>query len=97
MTLLDAVEASRRVAATRSRLEKVAVLADVLRRAAPDEVATVASLFARATEPERDFLARLVLGELRQGALEGVMLTRAWRTHRSALTSRRRDATQRAR
>jgi DNA ligase-1 len=30
-------------------------------------------LFARATEREQDFLARLVLGELRQGALEGVM------------------------
>jgi ATP-dependent DNA ligase I len=31
-------------------------------------------LFARATAEERDFLARLLLGELRQGALEGVML-----------------------
>jgi DNA ligase-1 len=34
----------------------------------------VASLFARATRPEQDFLVRLMLGELRQGALEGVML-----------------------
>ncbi len=31
-------------------------------------------LFARATEPEREFLARLVLGELRQGALEGILV-----------------------
>ncbi len=31
-------------------------------------------LFARATEPERDFLARLILGELRQGALEAQMV-----------------------
>jgi DNA ligase 1 len=31
------------------------------------------SLFERATEPEADFLRRLLLGELRQGALEGVM------------------------
>jgi DNA ligase-1 len=31
-------------------------------------------LFARATPEERDFLARLIVGELRQGALEGVML-----------------------
>jgi len=31
------------------------------------------ALFARATEPEGDFLRRLLLGELRQGALEGVM------------------------
>jgi ATP-dependent DNA ligase I len=31
------------------------------------------SLFSRATSTEQDFLVRLVLGELRQGALEGVM------------------------
>jgi len=30
-------------------------------------------LFSRATDPEQDFLARLITGELRQGALEGVM------------------------
>src|SRR6266700_181544 len=30
-------------------------------------------LFARATAKEQEFLVRLVLGELRQGALEGVM------------------------
>jgi DNA ligase-1 len=34
----------------------------------------LAALLARATEPERDFLARLALGELRQGALEGVLV-----------------------
>ena len=32
------------------------------------------ALFARATAVEQDFLVRLLLGELRQGALEGVML-----------------------
>jgi len=32
------------------------------------------ALVARATGPERDFLAKLVLGELRQGALEGVLV-----------------------
>lgn len=31
------------------------------------------ALFAAATEEEQDFLARLALGELRQGALDGVM------------------------
>ncbi len=31
------------------------------------------ALFTRATEPERDFLRRLLTGELRQGALAGVM------------------------
>jgi DNA ligase 1 len=34
----------------------------------------LAELFSRATPAEQDFLARLVLGELRQGALEGVMI-----------------------
>jgi DNA ligase-1 len=33
----------------------------------------LAELFARATEAERDFLRRLLLGELRQGALAGLM------------------------
>lgn len=33
-----------------------------------------AGLMARASEPERDFLKRLVLGEMRHGALEGVMM-----------------------
>lgn len=32
------------------------------------------ALFTRATEPEQDFLFRLLTGELRQGALEGVMV-----------------------
>lgn len=32
------------------------------------------ALLARATAPEADFLARLILGELRQGALEGIMV-----------------------
>ena len=34
----------------------------------------LATLFSTATDPERDFLARLLLGELRQGALEGVLV-----------------------
>ncbi|MCE9657460.1 MAG: ATP-dependent DNA ligase [Burkholderiales bacterium] len=36
--------------------------------------ARLATLFARATAAEQDFLIRLLIGELRQGALEGVML-----------------------
>lgn len=32
------------------------------------------ALFGRATPEERDFLVRLIVGELRQGALEGIML-----------------------
>ena len=34
----------------------------------------LAALFARATEPEQRFLVALLTGELRQGALEGVMV-----------------------
>lgn len=33
----------------------------------------LAHLFGRATEPEREFLTRLIAGDLRQGALDGVM------------------------
>ena len=36
--------------------------------------ALLRSLFASATADEQDFLARLLIGELRQGALEGVLL-----------------------
>jgi DNA ligase-1 len=34
----------------------------------------LADLFGRATDAERDFLVRLIAGELHQGALEGVMI-----------------------
>src|SRR5205807_10190823 len=34
----------------------------------------LSALFARATTREQEFLARLLLGELRQGALEGLMI-----------------------
>lgn len=36
--------------------------------------ALLRTLFERATAPEQDFLIRLLVGELRQGALEGVMI-----------------------
>jgi len=36
--------------------------------------ALLAELYARATRPEQEFLYRLLTGELRQGALEGLML-----------------------
>jgi len=42
--------------------------------AAERRSALVSGLFARATAEEQDFLLRLLAGELRQGALEGVML-----------------------
>jgi len=129
------VDASARVAQTRSRLAKRDAIAACLRGAAPDEVETAVAvlsgetrqgrigigyrtlstlrgapaeqpalslreidaaldriatttgkgsagersallhaLFARATAAEQDFLIRLLVGELRQGALEGVMI-----------------------
>jgi DNA ligase-1 len=42
--------------------------------AAAARSALLGGLLARATAPEQDFLVRLIVGELRQGALEGVML-----------------------
>jgi DNA ligase-1 len=132
--LRDLVEASTAVASTRSRLRKAEVIAEVLRRCGPDEVATAASwlsgvlpqrrvgvgwrglvdlptpaaqpsltvadtdaalgalaavagsgsaatrsaalsdLFGGATPDEQDWLRRLITGEMRQGALDGVSL-----------------------
>jgi DNA ligase-1 len=41
---------------------------------AAERARLLGELFARATRAEQDFLVRLLVGELRQGALEGVML-----------------------
>jgi len=133
MLLADVARTSAEVAATSSRLAKIAALADCLSLSRPDEAAIavaylsgllpqgtvgvgwatlrelpppsdvaslellevnstvdrldsisgkgsqaarrdeLASLFSRATEDEQRFLRGLLLGELRQGALEGVM------------------------
>jgi DNA ligase-1 len=137
MQLVDLVQTSLRVGQTRSRLEKVALLADFVRRlvGSPELVVAVAylggdlpqgrigvgyallgrlrdagaaaeatlslaevdrvlsaiqaeagggsarrrndlmaGLLARATAEEQEFLVRLVIGEVRQGALEGVVV-----------------------
>jgi DNA ligase 1 len=135
MLLGDVARTSAAVAAASSRLAKIALLADCLRKARPNEVAVAVSylsgelpqgtvgvgwaalrqlpppadappllglldvdndlerlkattgqgsgaarrellsaLFGRATEQEQRFLTGLLLGELRQGALEGVMV-----------------------
>jgi len=135
MWLQELVDASNAVAETRGRLEKIATLADLLKKAKPDEIRLVvaflsgallqgrigigwsiiaqarsveparepslelrdvhavfarvselegtgvvrarvralADLFGRVTTSEQDFLVRLMSGELRQGALEGVL------------------------
>ena len=136
MKLDDVVRTSAAVAATSGRLEKIARLAELLKRTPPDEVpiaigfligwprqgklgvgwASVAAardhapasqatlelrdvdrifdqlqsargknsarlrgdllreLMSRATTDEQDFIGRLIIGEVRQGALEGVVL-----------------------
>lgn len=135
MKLHDIVQTSRRVGATRSRREKIELIAAALERLEPGEIGVAVAflsgeipqgrigigpsklrdafpdthaaqgeltladvngdldriaamtgagsaserarllrdLLVRATQDEQDFLARLLLGELRQGAMEGVM------------------------
>jgi DNA ligase-1 len=135
MRLAEVVSASNAVAATSGRLEKIAHLADLIRRPPAEQLGTVIAflsgsirqgrigiggatiralhdvppadvptldiadvdasfdrlaatsgagstaareaqlrqLFGRATRDEQNFLARLLFGELRQGALEGVL------------------------
>jgi len=152
MLLNDIALASRDVAATSSRLAKVARLTECLRDAAPDEVRVavaylsgelpqgtvgvgwaalkelpapahepmlevlevdaavsrlqaisgpgsqaarreeLAALFARSTEPEQRLLTGLFLGELRQGALEGVMTDAVAKAADLPLTDVRRAA-----
>ena len=62
LTLGEADEALGAVATTAGKGSAVA------------RTATLRALFERATAAEQDFLVRLLVGELRQGALEGVML-----------------------
>lgn len=152
MLLADLADASRTVAATTRRTEKVAAVAAALRTADPDEVAVVVAylsgelrqrrtgvgwaslrdvpppaeaptlgvsevdevleavagltgagsqaervrlvsgLFTRATEPEQALLRGLLTGELRQGALEGVMLEAVAKAARAPAAEVRRAA-----
>jgi len=62
LTLLDVDDAFGRIAATAGK------------GSAAERGAQLRALLARATAGEQDFLLRLVVGELRQGALEGVMI-----------------------
>ncbi|HTO53380.1 MAG TPA: ATP-dependent DNA ligase [Myxococcota bacterium] len=77
-TLRDAAGAAPADAATLSVREVDERLAELANARGPGSAArrgeTLRALFARATLPERDFLVRLLAGELRQGALAGVML-----------------------
>jgi DNA ligase-1 len=66
-----APEPTLTVAAARDRLDALRGIAG--QGSAGRRRAALAELFALATAPEQSFLARLLVGELRQGALEGVM------------------------
>src|ERR1700676_4083273 len=80
-----AYKALREAAATEAASEEVLSIAEVDQSLATiDEIRGAGSvarraealraLFSRATAPEQEFLLRLVVGELRQGALAGVMI-----------------------
>ncbi|HEX6307605.1 MAG TPA: ATP-dependent DNA ligase [Longimicrobiales bacterium] len=55
-------------------------------------VEALRTLFARATEDEQDFLSRLIWGELRQGAVEGVLADAVARAADLSVTDVRRAA-----
>ena len=85
MLFYEIARTSAEVAQTSARLRKIERLADLLRQLRRVASATgsgsqarrrdeLTRLLARATEPEQRFLVGLLVGELRQGALEGVMV-----------------------
>jgi DNA ligase-1 len=63
--------ASLTIADVDRRIGEIAVMRGAGAKALRSEA--LRALFALATEPEREFLIRLLVGELRQGALAGVM------------------------
>jgi DNA ligase-1 len=62
------------------------------RGSAAGKTALLSDLFAKATTEEQDFLARLLFGELRQGALEGVLVEAVARAARLPSATIRRAA-----
>ena len=71
-------------------------LEHIARASGPGSIATrtrlLSELLGRATDVEQEFLVRLLYGELRQGALEGVMLEAIAQASRLALPDVRRAA-----
>jgi len=67
-----AAEATLTVGEVDAAFERIGAMRGPGSQAARREA--LAALFARATAPERTFLIRLIGGELRQGALEGVLV-----------------------
>jgi DNA ligase-1 len=66
-----ASEPTLTIGGTRAQLDALKSIAG--KGSAARRQAALKTLFAAATAAEQDFLARLLVGELRQGALEGVM------------------------
>jgi DNA ligase-1 len=67
-----AAEATLTIADVDAALARVATTTG--KGSAAERTAQLRALLARATRAEQDFLVRLMIGELRQGALEGVMI-----------------------
>ncbi|TPG83672.1 ATP-dependent DNA ligase, partial [Pseudomonas caspiana] len=67
-----ATEATATVGEVHAALGEIALIAGSGSAAA--RTAAVSDLFARLTAPEQDYLRALVTGQVRQGALDGVML-----------------------
>src|SRR5512144_2179427 len=59
-------------------------------RSGADRIRLLAELFARATADEQDFLTRLNVSELRQGAVEGLMIDAVAKAAKVALDDVRR-------
>ena len=74
----DARPAGNATAPTLTLIEVDAVLEQIARAGGPGSMAQrvrlLSELFVRATAREQEFLTRLLQGELRQGALEGLMI-----------------------
>ncbi len=67
-----ATDSTLTVADVRATLERVATASG--KGSAAERASLLRALLTRATHDEQDFLVRLMVGELRQGALEGVMV-----------------------
>ena len=78
LQLLEVDDAFQRIASTTGR------------GSALDRVRQLRDLLSRATAAEQDFLIRLLFGELRQGALEGVLVEAVARAGRVPATAVRR-------
>ena len=78
LTLLEVDAALERIAGTSGP------------RSGGDRIRLLAELFARATAAEQDFLTRLIVGELRQGAVEGLMIDAVAKAAQAGLDDVRR-------